>query len=266
MAFCCNVDKEKPVVKETQKEVQPSAIADMTEAKTENAKGIASSSPTESVKNEQVDLPKESVPADLHIEKVIEPVKEKLEEIVQSTVDNTEETSKIDLDNSSFKNALLNEIWSISSEFSDNTHQFLLKSNSPNAPKEFIEPTYPLHAIIVSGIEQKSDLLTRGKNLGYDVNGQLQLNDSDNVSQFTKSISVRNAIGTKRFFATGSPLHFAAYSGNLEVCQLLLKWGATSDGVAFTSSSSNSFSTSGSWSVVDCANASGNWEVQELFE
>ncbi|KAJ3268196.1 hypothetical protein HDV01_003343 [Terramyces sp. JEL0728] len=141
-------------------------------------------------------------------------------------------------------------------------------TNIPSTTEYYFRSTPPrfiVHAILVSALENKLSLLETilknplAKELGMlDVNMSVEFEEGGYIQLY-------NSIGANRFFASGSPLHFAAYMGDLESIKLLKTYGAVGEGVASGSSEQGVFKKSGEWTLGDCAKASGNWQVDEYI-
>ncbi|KAJ3250742.1 hypothetical protein HK103_003190 [Boothiomyces macroporosus] len=140
-------------------------------------------------------------------------------------------------------------------------------TNLPSTTEYYFRPTPPryiVHAIIVSNLENKHSLLeTILKN---PLAKELAILDINKSVDFEEGgcIQLYNSIGANRYFATGSPLHFAAYMGDLESVKILKEHGALGEGSALGGSEQGVFTTAGEWSLSDCARASGNWQVDEF--
>jgi hypothetical protein len=125
---------------------------------------------------------------------------------------------------------------------------------------------YPLHAIAVSkqnhsntiaALEDVASALV--KHSMFDINLEFK-NDGG------KGVEVFNFNGTSKIFYDGSPIYFAAYAGNLAACIFLLnhKFLTRTDGYA-TVGVDNDCTNVQKWSLLECADASGNDEVIEFL-
>ncbi|KAJ3308274.1 hypothetical protein HDV04_001491 [Boothiomyces sp. JEL0838] len=140
-------------------------------------------------------------------------------------------------------------------------------TNLPSTTEYYFRPTPPryiVHAIIVSNLENKHSLLEAI--LKNPLAKELAILDINKSVDFEEGgcIQLYNSIGANRYFATGSPLHFAAYMGDLESVKILKEYGALGEGSALGGSEQGVFTTAGEWSLSDCARASGNWQVDEF--
>jgi hypothetical protein len=135
-------------------------------------------------------------------------------------------------------------------------------------PTSLIPEKLPSHRILLA--PQQTDTIP--KKAEYPLHAQALVDiplEIDILSSFTPtlcplSINVKNILGASRTFTEVSALHLACFRGNVDFVQwYLAQYSPDLTQVCITWS--EAMKEERKWSVMDCAVASGNYEVEELI-